>query len=57
MDIADMTVSLTYPTDSHEILNFTTARKSGNILLTYLETFFILHSSEYETSDSNRKFY
>jgi len=29
--------------------NFTTARKSGNILLTYLKAFFFVrHSSEYE---------
>ena len=27
---------------------FSTARKSGNILLTYLKTFFLRHSSEYE---------
>ena len=30
------------------IQNFTTARKSGNILLTYLKAFFVRHSSEYE---------
>ena len=30
--------------------NFTTARKSGKIVLTYLKAFFIWHTSEYETS-------
>ena len=28
--------------------NFTTARKSGNILLTYLKALFVRYSSEYE---------
>ena len=28
--------------------NFTTARKSGNILLTYLKAFFVRHSPEHE---------
>ena len=37
------------------LLNFTTARKSCNILLTYLKAFFVRHSSEYETSGSDRK--
>ena len=35
--------------------NSTTARKSGNIILTYLKAFFVRHSSEYKTSDSDRK--
>ena len=35
--------------------NFTTARKGGNILLTYVKSFFVLPSSEYETSGSDRK--
>ena len=35
--------------------NFTTGRKSSNILLTYLKAFFVRHWSEYETSDSDRK--
>ena len=37
--------------------NFTTVRKSGNILLTYLKAIFVRYSSEYETSDSDRKGY
>ena len=35
--------------------NFTIARKSGNILLAYWKAFLVRHSSEYETSDKNRK--
>ena len=35
--------------------NFTTAGKSSNFLLTYLKVFFIRHSSEYESSDSDQK--
>ena len=35
--------------------NFTTARKSSNILLTYWKAFFVRHSSEHKTWDSDRK--
>ena len=35
--------------------NFTTAQKNGNILLTYGEAFFLRHSSEYETLESDLK--
>ena len=35
-------------TCSEEFTVFTTARKSGNILLTYFKDFFVRHSSEYE---------
>ena len=34
---------------------FTIARKSGSILLDYRTAFFVRHSSEYETSDNDRK--
>ena len=32
-----------------------TARKSGNIYFDILKAFFVRHSSEYKTSDSDRK--
>ena len=36
--------------------NFTIARKGGNILFSILKGFFFVgHSSEYQTSDSDRK--
>ena len=35
--------------------SITTAQDSGNILFTYLKAFFVRHSSEYETSDSDLK--
>ena len=34
---------------------FTTARNSGNILLTYWKAFFVRHSSEHKMLDSDQK--
>ena len=48
-------VMIVYQKSLLVLQNFSTARKSGNISY-ILKAFFVRHSSEYETSDSDRKF-